>query len=111
MACNRKTGMDTPVFTSAVPVGSTLNVVGYVGSAPGQATFAGTVIEIFKSDRDPSAFGEGPLYVGSLTPSSRLWKQIWLAYVSTETSLGNSGATYVRPNDTITFALAVNTFT
>ena len=60
-------GMDTPVFTSAVLSGGTLNVTGYVGSAPGQAIFAGATVEIFKSDRDPSGFGEGPTYIASLT--------------------------------------------
>ena len=51
--------MDDPVFTSAVLTGSTLTVAGYVGSAPGQATFAGSRVEIFRADNDATGYGEG----------------------------------------------------
>jgi uncharacterized repeat protein (TIGR01451 family) len=59
--------MDFPVFTSASLNGSTLTVTGYVGSAPGQATFANARVEIFTSDNDPSGYGEGRTYLGFLT--------------------------------------------
>ena len=60
-------GMDSPVFMTAVLAGSTLNVNGYVGSAQSQPAFAGARVEIFKSDSDASGFGEGPAYLGYLT--------------------------------------------
>jgi hypothetical protein len=60
-------GMDFPVFTTAVLVGTTLTVTGYVGSAPGNPTFANALIEIFKSDNDASGNGEGQSYLGPLT--------------------------------------------
>jgi uncharacterized repeat protein (TIGR01451 family) len=59
--------MDFPVFTSASLYGTTLTVAGYVGSAPNQATFANARVEIFKSDNDPSGYGEGQTYLGFLT--------------------------------------------
>ena len=59
--------MDFPVFTSATLSGTTLTVAGYVGSAPGQATFANARVEVFKSDNDPSGYGEGQTYLGFLT--------------------------------------------
>jgi uncharacterized repeat protein (TIGR01451 family) len=40
-----------------------------VGSAPGQATFANSRVEIFESDADGSGFGEGQTYLGFLTSS------------------------------------------
>jgi parallel beta-helix repeat protein len=74
-------GMDYPVFTTSVLDGATLNVSGYVGNAPGQATFANATIEIFKADNTPAdqngqviagdglsvAHGEGRTYLGTLT--------------------------------------------
>jgi len=63
------TGMDFPVFTSASLGGTTLTVAGYVGSAAGQAAFANSRVEIFKSDNDASGYGEGPTYLGFLTTS------------------------------------------
>jgi hypothetical protein len=60
-------GMDFPVFTSAYLDKSTLSVAGYVGSAPGQATFAGARVELFKSDNDPTGYGEGASFLGALT--------------------------------------------
>ncbi len=59
--------MDYPVFTSAALSGTTLTVSGYVGSAPGQSIFANSRVEIFKSDNDPSGYGEGQTYLGFLT--------------------------------------------
>jgi len=59
--------MDFPVFTSTFLNGSTLTVTGYVGSAPNQATFAAARVEVFKSDNDPSGYGEGRTYLGFLT--------------------------------------------
>jgi predicted outer membrane repeat protein len=59
--------MDFPVFTSAVLRGTTLTVAGYVGNAPGQSLFAGSRVEIFKSDNDLSGYGEGQTYLGFLT--------------------------------------------
>jgi hypothetical protein len=44
-----------------------LTVAGYVGSAPGQSTFAGARVEVFQSDLDASGFGEGRTYLGFLT--------------------------------------------
>ena len=59
--------MDFPFFTSAVISGTTLTVGGYVGSAPNQSVFAGATVEVFKSDNDPSGYGEGGMYLGTLT--------------------------------------------
>ena len=60
-------GMNFPVFTSVSVSGTTLTVSGYVGTAPGQAAFAGARVEIFKSDNDPSGYGQGQTYLGFLT--------------------------------------------
>ena len=59
--------MDFPVFTSALLAGTSLTVTGYVGSAPGQATFANARVELFVADADPTGFGEGRTHLGSLT--------------------------------------------
>ncbi|MFN7726614.1 MAG: beta strand repeat-containing protein [Rubrivivax sp.] len=59
-------GMDHPVFTSAALVSGNLVVAGYVGSAAGQATFAGAVVEIFLSDNSQT-HGQGRTWLGSLT--------------------------------------------
>ncbi|MFN0151655.1 MAG: LamG-like jellyroll fold domain-containing protein [bacterium] len=59
--------MDYPVFTSAVLSGTSLALVGYVGSAPSQSAFAGARVEVFKSDDDVSTYGEGQTYLGFLT--------------------------------------------
>lgn len=59
--------MDFPVFTAAVLSGTTLTVAGYVGNAPGQSLFGAARVEIFKSDSDPSGYGEGQTYLGVLT--------------------------------------------
>jgi hypothetical protein len=63
-------GMNFPVFTSATVSGTTLTVAGYVGTAPGQATFAGARVEIFQSDNDPSGQGQGRTYLGFLTSNA-----------------------------------------
>jgi hypothetical protein len=60
-------GMDFPVFTSSYLNNGSLSVAGYVGSAPGQATFAGARVEVFKSDNDASGYGEGASFLGALT--------------------------------------------
>jgi len=47
--------------------GALLTVAGYVGSAAGQSVFGGARVEVFKSDNDPTGYGEGPVYLGFLT--------------------------------------------
>jgi hypothetical protein len=59
--------MDFPVLDWAVVAGGSLTVSGHVGSAPGQALFAGARVELFASDADPSGYGEGSSYIGFLT--------------------------------------------
>ncbi|HEX4933637.1 MAG TPA: hypothetical protein VFV33_10695, partial [Gemmatimonadaceae bacterium] len=59
-----------PVFTTASLSGTTLTLAGYVGSAAGQATFAGARVEVFKSSVDASGFGEGQVYLGVLTANA-----------------------------------------
>jgi hypothetical protein len=59
--------MDFPVITASNLLGTTLTVAGYVGSAPNQGTFGNARVEFFKSDNDPSGYGEGPTYLGFLT--------------------------------------------
>ncbi|MBK9420369.1 MAG: right-handed parallel beta-helix repeat-containing protein [Flavobacteriales bacterium] len=60
-------GIDAPTITSAVLSGGNLTTSGYVGNAPGQSVFAGLVVEFFRSDNDPSGYGEGRTYLGTLT--------------------------------------------
>ncbi len=59
--------MDQPVFSTSTLSGTTLTVTGYVGSAPGQATFANVRVEIFRSSIDPGGYGEGQTFLGFLT--------------------------------------------
>ncbi len=59
--------MDSPVISTAAITGTTLTLTGYVGSAAGQALFAGATVEIFVSDDDASGAGEGRTWLGSLT--------------------------------------------
>ncbi len=66
-AAQANNGMDSPVLTSAVLSGNTLNVTGYVGSAAGQSTFGNAVVELFAAAPDASGFGEGRTYLGSVT--------------------------------------------
>ena len=51
---------DSPVFTAASLVGTTLNVSGYVGSAANQATFGGARVEVFVSDKHRQRLRRGP---------------------------------------------------
>ena len=60
-------GMDYPVFTSASISGTALTVTGYVGTAPGQAVFGLSRVEVFASDNDPSGYGQGETYLGYVT--------------------------------------------
>ncbi|MFZ4757799.1 MAG: choice-of-anchor C family protein, partial [Burkholderiaceae bacterium] len=60
-------GMDHPVFGSAVFTGDQLQVVGRVGSAAGQTTFANATVEVFRSSGAVGAFGEGRTYLGTVT--------------------------------------------
>jgi hypothetical protein len=55
------------VFASAVWQGDQLQVVGYVGSAAGQTTFANATVEVFKSSKQSSGFGDGQMYLGTVT--------------------------------------------
>jgi hypothetical protein len=73
--------MDYPIFDIATLTGTTLSVSGYVGSAPGQSTFAGARVEIFEANNTPASqdgeiivgdglsvpHGEGTTYLGFLT--------------------------------------------
>jgi parallel beta-helix repeat protein len=61
--------MDFPVLSLASysTTTNTLQLTGYVGSAAGQALFANARVEFFKSNIDPSGYGEGQTYLGFLT--------------------------------------------
>jgi uncharacterized repeat protein (TIGR01451 family) len=72
--------MDFPVITGSILNGSNLTISGYVGSASGQALFANSKVEFFKSSYDGSTnpnpiitndsspyHGEGKTYLGYLT--------------------------------------------
>ena len=61
-------GMDHPVFAAASLTGNTLTVIGHVGSAAGQATFANARVEIFKASADSNA--EGRTFLGFLTTNA-----------------------------------------
>ncbi|MGA2799646.1 MAG: Ig-like domain repeat protein, partial [Thermoguttaceae bacterium] len=58
--------MDFPVIVHAWLNGDALTVSGYVGSAPNQSTFANARVEFFKSDNDPSGYGQGSKYLNYL---------------------------------------------
>lgn len=60
-------GMDAPVITEAILSGTSFTVSGYVGSAPGQTTFANVTVHIYKAAVDPSGYGEGATYLTSVT--------------------------------------------
>jgi len=60
-------GMDSAVFTTASLSGTTLTLVGYVGSAPNQVLFASAIVQVFESDLDATGFGEGQTFLGTLT--------------------------------------------
>ena len=59
--------MDSPVFVSGRATGNQLVVAGYVGSAAGQSTFAGSRVEVFTSDDAAGGYGGGKTYLGALT--------------------------------------------
>ena len=63
-------GMDFPILTVATLNGTTFSVVGYVGSAVNQSTFASARVELFKSSNDASGYGEGKTYLGFLTSNA-----------------------------------------
>jgi len=63
-------GMNYPVFDLATLNGTTLSVVGYVGSAATQSTFASARVELFKASPDASGYGEGQSYLGFLTTNA-----------------------------------------
>jgi hypothetical protein len=60
-------GMNYPVITLAALNGNTLTVAGYVGSAPGQAPFAGARVELFSASSGTGNNGQGQTYLGYLT--------------------------------------------
>ena len=62
--------MDFPAFTSVLLSSTMLTVTGYVGSAAGQSTFATARVEVFKSSKHPSGYGEGQTYLGYLTTNA-----------------------------------------
>jgi hypothetical protein len=68
-ATQANNGMDYPVINMAGVDASKnmLAVGGLIGTGTGQAAFAGSRVEFFKSDGDPSGYGEGALYLGFLT--------------------------------------------
>ncbi|GIW22040.1 MAG: hypothetical protein KatS3mg068_1047 [Candidatus Sericytochromatia bacterium] len=51
-------GTDYPIITSAILVGDSLHIKGYVGSAPNQTAFANSLIEVFKATDDGNNNGE-----------------------------------------------------
>jgi choice-of-anchor C domain-containing protein len=59
--------MDFPVFTSATLSGTTLTVMGYVGSAANQSTFANARVEVFIADTNAAGNGQGKTYLGFVT--------------------------------------------
>jgi hypothetical protein len=59
--------MDYGVLTMASFCENTLYVSGYVGSASGQATFAGARVEIFKANDNGLGYGQGQTYLGFVT--------------------------------------------
>lgn len=71
-------GTDYPLITSAVLTGNSLQLKGYVGSAPNQTAFANSLIEVFKAANDGNnngevilgdgksvQHGEGQIYLGN----------------------------------------------
>lgn len=73
--------MNYPIFTTLDYSGGVLSVTGYVGSAPNQSAFAGSVVEIFKANNGDAnqsgeivvgdglsiPHGEGETYLGTTT--------------------------------------------
>ncbi|MCX7840751.1 MAG: right-handed parallel beta-helix repeat-containing protein [Anaerolineae bacterium] len=64
--------MDFPIITAATLHTSTnyLHIVGYVGSAPGQNTFANARLEFFIAAPDPTGYGEGKVFLGECNSST-----------------------------------------
>jgi CSLREA domain-containing protein len=60
--------MDTPIFTSVTRTGNNLRVRGYVGSASGQAVFANSRVEVFRSDQTPNPTARE--FLGAFTTGS-----------------------------------------
>ncbi len=61
--------VDYPVFSWAAVYGSKLIVRGYInveGSDSANSNFDGATVEIYQSDNDPSGYGEGLRYLGTL---------------------------------------------
>ncbi len=61
--------VDYPVFSWAAVYGSRLIVRGYInveGSDTANSNFDGATVEIYQSDNDPSGYGEGLRYLGTL---------------------------------------------
>ncbi len=61
--------VDYPVFSWAAVYGSRLIVKGYInveGSDSANSNFDGATVEIYQSDGDPSGYGEGLRYLGTL---------------------------------------------
>lgn len=50
--------VDYPVVSNATLEGTTLTLDGFVGSAPGQATYSGATIEFFKAENTVAVLGE-----------------------------------------------------
>lgn len=64
--------IDYPVFSWAAVYGSRLIVKGYIsteGEDSPNSNFNGARVEVYQSDGDPSGYGEGFRYLGSLTAS------------------------------------------
>lgn len=60
-------GIDYPVITVATLIANTLHIEGYVGTSATGTTFTGVTLEFFIAAPDPSGYGEGKTYLGSIT--------------------------------------------
>ncbi|MFM7534723.1 MAG: choice-of-anchor C family protein, partial [Acidimicrobiales bacterium] len=60
-------GMDTAVLTNVTAAGNTVTVSGYVGSAPGQATFAADTVDLYLADGNVAGYRSGRTWIGSVT--------------------------------------------
>jgi hypothetical protein len=70
LAGSANQGMDAPVISVAWLSGSSLTIVGYIGTAWGQALFSGARVEIFLSQGTAGARGEGRVLLGVLTAAA-----------------------------------------
>jgi hypothetical protein len=59
-------GMNFPVITSSVFAGGKLHVTGYIGSARGQAAFAGAQVDFYLADTS-TVISQGARWLGSIT--------------------------------------------